>query len=230
VDLTHSAKALDSAYGTFERCQFAGLSIRSANGFNLDKAIVMAFRDCYFQNLNVACIGQKEAGSYSNSIRWDGCTFTGMKVSPLKNAGDAWYISACTFDSPMFGGAAGAYSQDAGIAAPRATTFTGCWMGDVAETAPASTWINWKGNGLNVTTNLIGGSLGKETIFGINVQAGSTAIHISGNRFVSVTNPITLAATAKRYIIGANEVSSATGKKVSLDGGATDAGEGFLSN
>ena len=220
VDLSHGKAATDSSFGVFERCQFAGLAVRSGMAFNLDQAINMTFRDCYFQNFDVAARGQEKAGRYSNSIAFDRCTFAGMKTIPAKNAGEAWEFRNCTFES-LNGGNAGAYSSDAGVLAA-GLKFDNCWFGD--STTATGTWVLFRGKGLY----LGGGSLGSGAL-GLSVpDTTSKGITVGdGLRLYSIKDGIRLEAGVSGYTIGGYS-NDATGKKVSLDGGATDAGGGFL--
>lgn len=220
VDLSHGKAGTDSSFGVFERCQFAGLSVRSAMAFNLDQAINMTFRDCVFQNFDVAVPGQKEASRYSNDIRFDGCTFAGMKTIPAKNAGEAWAFRNCTFEQ-LSSGDAGAYISDAGVLAA-GLKFDTCWFGD--SSTAAGTWVLFRGKGLY----LGGGSLGSGAL-GLSVpDVTSKGVTVGdGLRLYAIKDGVRLETGVSGYLIGGYS-NEATGKKVSLDGGATDAGGGFL--
>lgn len=223
LDLSHGVAGTDSAFGSFERCNFVGQSVRSAVGVNLDKAINMGFRDCVFNNLDVGVIGQASAARYSNVVGFDRCGFAGMGTIPAKNAGEAWAFRSCTFEQ-LNSGAAGAYTSDPGVTAA-GLTFDGCWFGDGNTTG---TWILFRGEGLNVR----GGSLGSGAL-GISVpDSSSDGLVVQGVRFISIAKGIeaNFGAVTRRYIIGGNTFNTVSGKKVSLDNGTTDMGAGFLAS
>lgn len=224
IDYSHNGEAgADSAYGVLQRCHLAGVGgIHSASGLKLDKAIIMAFRDCRFTGLTTAVRGQETSG-YSNEIRFDGCTFAELLTMGLMNPGECWDVIGCTFEA-LISGAAGGISYEGSIAA-KTLNVIGCWMGDV--TAGKGVWVSFNGNGLNVNGNLIGGG-GEETT-GVSASATSAGITIQGNRFDSTKKAIVLAAGAKNYAIGANQFNGVT-TKVSPDGGTSDLGEGFVAD
>jgi hypothetical protein len=221
LSYAHGESGFDAAFGVVERCLIGGQNIRTALGVDLDQAIDTQLRSCHFTNCDIAARGQSAKGRYSNAITFDGCTFSLMGTIPLKNAGEAWAVRNCTFEN-LVSGKAGAYLSDAEVLAS-GLRFDTCWFGDGnAE----GTWIVFRGKGLTVDA----GSLGSGAL-GVSVpDAASLGVNIQGVRFISIVDAVRLAAGVKRYMIGGNAFDSTSGKKVSLDGGATDAGEGFLSN
>lgn len=222
VDLSHGTAATDAAYVSFDRCHLAGEGVHSALGVNLAKAIGMSFRDTYFQNLDVAIKGKSEVGGYSNAVNVDHCIFAGIGTIPILNPGSAWEIHAGTIFENLSGGGAGAINVESGYSCA-GLVLSGCWMGDANSTG---TWVTWRGEQLNVRGGTFGGGE-----LGIYIpDSTSDGLNIS-TRFTNITNGIkaNFGVGTHGYIIGACTFNNVSGKKVSLDNGATDAGAGFLS-
>jgi hypothetical protein len=217
----------ETGEGSLTRVHVIGAGgIHSALGVNLNTAQVIGIHDCQFSGLDIALKGRKEAGAehFSNVIQVDNTSFNGMGTASVYNIGLGWNFNTCAFE-PLASGKAGAINADAGVIA-EGTVLQSCFWGDAnAE----GTQIIWRGKGLSI----LGGYLGSGAL-GVSVpDATSDGLVVMGVKFISIADAIraNFGAGTQRYVIGANFYeASVSGKKVSLDNGATDAGAGFLSH
>lgn len=172
----------DAAYATFLRCYIGGAGIRTAAVLlDLEKAIICEFRSCNFFGALCAVQGRQAAASYSNGMRFEGCTFAFNVNEHVIDAGQGWSFHSCTFESHVTGAGAqagaGAYSYSSSTIKADGLTFNGCWMGDATA---AGDWINFNGDGLVVIGNYIGaGNIGVRV--GLDNVCASTVI--TGNVF-----------------------------------------------
>lgn len=194
----------DTSGAVVENCYIGGVGVTSAIGVNLDYAISSQVRGCVFSQCAVAIQGRSVAAAYSNAIHVQNNVFTN-NTAVIKNAGQAWLIDGNTFE-PLTGGAAGAYTHDAGVVA-NDLTFTGNWFGDVTA---AGAWITFAGNGLWVQGNYFGGSA---TATAILIDSGScSGIIVLGNDFVTFSKALDYGATTNHTncFFGFNSFSAVT--------------------
>src|SRR5207248_795425 len=131
----------------------SGLNARACIRFN--KTICSSVRNCSFLRAGTAIIGRDPG--YSNAIQIEGCEFgsgdpsLSLSEANIKNAGEAWQISGCTFE-PISNGSVVAYWQDttpeAGYA--RGLAFIANWFGDASA---AGVCITAKALGFAATGN-----------------------------------------------------------------------------
>jgi hypothetical protein len=182
VETGHSADVkADSAYLLFDRCVFIGTG--KAQGaehlLNLSLAIISTVRNCAFVGSKCGIIGRTTG--YSNAIQIRDTAFLEQSYVPIRNAGESWLISGCTFE-PLISGRAGAFKQDAGLYA-WGLVFIGCWMGDASK--PGGCWIDLSTGailGLSIIGNRMApaGTASGDTA--IKIGNGSQGVTISGNR------------------------------------------------
>lgn len=167
VDYTQSASLLDSSYGGMERVQIVGVRTGAA-GLRLDKAIIMAFRDCKIGGFIRGAIGKESLGSYSNAITFDGCTLIGNVSSHLLNAAEDWRLIGNTYEhlSLTDGTTAGAGALVCAYPV-KGLSIIGGWCGDATT---AGTWFDVQGNGICILGTYIGSG---QT--GVRFDAGNTS-------------------------------------------------------
>lgn len=172
----------DSSHIIFDRCSFsgAGRATQAEYLLNLSLCICSTVQNCEFMIGNVGIVGVPASG-YSNAIQVSNSVFRDLNKVGIKNGGESWLISGCTFE-PLTDGRAGAYLQGAGTTA-WGLVILGCWMGDV--NLPGGCWIEMSpgiGVGLNIIGNRMGraGSGPRDTA--IKIGRGNQGISISGNR------------------------------------------------
>jgi hypothetical protein len=122
-----------SAYFLIENCQFDGTdAAQGARTFvNIDWSICSAIRRAVFSRAEVGIVGRTHG--FSNSIQVEDCVFIsgGLSVAAIKNAGESWLISGCTFE-PLRSGKAGGFVHDNAVGGVWGLTFISNWFGDVA--------------------------------------------------------------------------------------------------
>jgi hypothetical protein len=192
IDFSHSDTGGDGAYHSIERCLIGGTgsSTRTAVGVNVNKSQTSSITDSFVINCDIGVKGKSVNGDYAASWKIDTVAFNTNTTAHIRNAGNAWLVQNCTFES-LASGAAGAYSHDANVIC-NGITFISNWTGDVtsgtaAQFTVAGTDIVFIGNEIQ--------SNGSGT--GISIDNGltnSTGIVITGNRFNSLTNGIVVAA------------------------------------
>lgn len=174
----HSEAKADAAYLLFDQCYFTSTG-QAEEILNLSRCIISTVRNCYFIGSRVGVIGVGEA--YSNAIQITDTTFRAQTDVAIRNAGEAWLISGCTFE-PLANGRAGAYRQDNG-GFTWGLVFMGCWMGDA--NAPGGCWIDLSKGwalGLSIVGNRIAPAGTGKTDTAIKLGAGNQGVSIMGNR------------------------------------------------
>lgn len=205
IDYSH-VTASDSAYMRIDKCFVGGSGVRSAHAIILlNQCIIGSFVDCIFANAERAVEGRNNAAFYSNAMTFRGCTFVGLVITAVTNAGQAWTFYGCTFENLVTAGGAaagaGAYNFDVGYSAA-ALTFDGCWMGDASA---AGTWIRFAGSNLTVRgSSIYRGVLGG-TAIDVPGGLGSQGVTIMGNQMFPHTTAINLGANILRAVIYAND-------------------------
>jgi hypothetical protein len=168
---------------SFVNCAFYGSPI-SARFIDVSDLIDSSFRGCSFNGAKTAI--ELVSGS-ANAILIQSCEFVGQGESSLKNAGEAWTVQACNFESLDGGpgnptnGPAGAYigSSCTGCSS-WALTFAGCWFGDVGR---GGTWIKTgNANGLAIINNRFGHATPPGPYGCIQATGDLQAVTIIGNR------------------------------------------------
>lgn len=215
--LDFSQLVADTAYLTVDRCLIGGKGVRGALKLvKLDKVIISHFTDCVFTDAQRLVEGQAAAGSYSNAITFENCTFQRAVAEETRNAGEAWKFDRCTFEQRVLsdgtGAGAGAYAYSAGVFAEN-LTFDTCWFGDATA---VGNWIDFQGKGLVVK----GCHMGSGDV-GIRLGAGNIeGVEIVGNRFDNIaTAGITLNNTGnKNIIIEGNHPFGSTPKVIQFGG------------
>jgi len=204
VDFSHSI-VQDAAYGGIERVYLGGAGVRAAGRLvDLDKAIIMRFRDMVFAGAADAVRGMAAAGSYSNVVTFDNCAFKGQTSVHCRNAAETWLFMGCTFENLVTSGGvaagAGALSFDASVVS-EGVAFVGCWFGDAGATGD---WINFNGQGL--------------TVLGCHIGAGDVGVRLSQSNIIGVaivgndfdgqnTAGMVLSGTGHRgYVVEANSM------------------------
>lgn len=189
-----SGAEADPAYLLFDRCSFTGDG--TANGadylMDLSRCIISTIRNCAFIGSDIGFIGANSA--YSNAIQVRDSTFGYQNVVAIKNAGEAWLISGCTFER-LANGKSGAYVQGSG-ATSWGLTFIGCWMGDVS--ANGGCWLDMSQGGilgLTITGNRIAAAGAGSSDTSVKI-GGSQGISITGNR---IEGPIAIDFTSTAY-------------------------------
>jgi hypothetical protein len=193
VDLSHSdGSGADAAYYVIDNVHISGSGVRGAQKLiNLNDSITGLVRDCNLQHSRVAIYGKVSDSDYANSIRVENCTFLRQTFAHIANGGEAWHVASCTFE-PLCDAAgtltdAGAFKFETATLA-KALTFTGCWFGDTTT----GTWITFKGEGLSVVGNFLGGGAKA-----VSVESGSTSgVLIAGNAFVQNTSGVVVAGAS----------------------------------
>jgi hypothetical protein len=202
----------DSTLLTFDRCMFVGKQDMNPEVrlLDLNLCIISSVRSCEFLGGAIGIAGVAGAGRerYSNAIQIHDSTFREQGSVAIKNPGESWLISGCTFE-PLARGTAGAIRQEKDTSS-WALTVIGCWMGDV--TRPGGCWIDITQGiayGLTVISNRMAaaGTSPKDTA--IRIGHGTEGVSIIGNRMegpicIDFTTGTTFGAT----IIG-NDMPSA---------------------
>jgi len=205
VDMGGGNSLATTAYGGMERCYVGGVGVRGGSAcVDVDKAIMMAFRDCHFVDAAYGVRGDLAGTSYANRILIEGCTFGQMTAAGIGGCSDAWSIISCEFN-PLYGGVAGGIDASA---ASDGVTIAGCWFGNV--TAGGGWQVKFAGNGLTMFGNFVGG---QATTTGLLIAANACkGMHVSGNDFVSCgTASIDFGATTSHtgvVIVGNANTSS----------------------
>lgn len=173
----------DASYLLFDRCRFMGngKADRAAYLLSLPLAICSTVRNCEFQGADVGVGGRTAGARYSNVIQVTDCTFRGLNTVAIKNGGESWLISGCTFE-PLSNGRGAAYYQGPGTSAWGLTILC-CWMGDVS--VAGGCWIDMTGGpayGLAIIGNRMAqpGSGPRDTA--IKIGKGNQGVTIAGNR------------------------------------------------
>jgi hypothetical protein len=204
VTTGHSPAKSDPMYLLFDRCLFAGSGGRADAGrlLELPMCIISTVRNCVFLDGGVGIVGTT-GQPYSNAIQITDSTFARQRIVSIKNAGESWLISGCTFE-PLSNGRAGAYKQDAGSTA-WGLNFFGCWLGDVS--AAGGCFIDHSA-GMVVGLTIIGNRFGPAgTALGdtaVKIGTGNQGVMISGNR---MEGPVCIDFT-KGYTFGASIVGN----------------------
>lgn len=165
----------NSAHIVLEGCSLFGRDgARSAYSLLLfDRANMITLRDCYLLNADRAVLGSL---NNSNSVKMDGCHFIDINVSPIVDAGEAWSVLGCTFNS-LYNlgavGAAGAYSHTPAGIYTKGMSWRGCWFGDIAD-PNTGTWIKFSGMGLDFKGNHI------------SLAEGATGIELDDTSFQGI--------------------------------------------
>jgi hypothetical protein len=154
VDLGHGEAATDAAYATFDRVVFSGPGAALDTLVNLDKAIIISFKDCRWGNAVHAVRGKALQAGYSNAISFYSPTFMGLIGTPIVNPGEAWsFYGPCV--EPLTNGTAAFIGQDAGFTAKQVAIFGG-WFGDATQPANEGDWIQFSGVGLTTVGVKVG--------------------------------------------------------------------------
>lgn len=217
IDL--STLSADTSYVVFERCFIGGEGVYSAAQLvNMNKAIVVTFRDCIFEKAAYAVVGRTSVGDYCNVVRFENCTFANQTALHVKNAGEAWSFEGCTFEpitnSSGVNVGAGAYGFD-GTQTFKGLSFKNCWFGD----APlAGDWLTVSGSGFVFEGNEIGAGLNALRLYKGNGYS------IQGNSFKQLTtallfDPAVGVASPSQYNISGNAYSGVTNMIIGTGGG-----------
>lgn len=197
-----SSRGQSTAYFAIERCRIGGQ--RTARLVDLDDALSGEFRSVFFNKGTDGVRGRAATATFANAITFDGCTWIGNLNLHIRNPGQAWALTGCTFE-PLYtsGGTvagAGAVGQDAGVGAS-GLTIRGCWFGD--STAVGS-WVTFLGGGLDFDGNYVGSGAA-----GVTTGASCHGVSIRGNQFTNIASPVVLGTTNLGVAIHGNEFASA---------------------
>lgn len=178
----HTPGGGDPTLLMFDRCLFAGRQDKAAvQLLDLTLCIISTVRNCEFIGASIGLTGASELAKYSNAIQIHDSTFRDQLNVAIRNAGEAWLISGCTFE-PLASGRAGAIRQEKDAVA-WALTVIGCWMGDAS--APGGCWIDMTSGhalGLTIISNRIApaGTGPKDTA--VRIGHNNESVNIIGNR------------------------------------------------
>jgi hypothetical protein len=223
LDLSSGGQS-DTALALIADCVFAnaGGPPTAVAAISLDRAIITSVRNCTIKSAQAGIIGVAASGHYSNAIQVRDSQFVGTVGPAIQNPGSSWLVEGCTFEART-DGSAGAIS--CGFPA-QSLSVIGCWMGDVTSPG-ASTQIAFRGNGLLVTGNMIGGQPATTAIaitgtgnIGVDVRAnmfdthatavnlGSSvsAVGVVGNAFHNVATAVAGSVPANGVVQGQNGV------------------------
>src|SRR6185437_9794864 len=185
----------DGTHGDPTFCYVRNVTMGSAvNGvgtlhLDLDKCTLFTAENCSFQYGNHSVAGQNVAGgSYSNVIRFRDCTWFNCYSPPINSQGQSWTFEGCTFEA-LTTGAPGGIAGSTAAAPASGLVVSGCWFGDVTNTAPTGTWINGVFFGALITGNYISGNTTSNLSGGIILQQ-SSGVTITGNLFSSLATGI----------------------------------------
>jgi hypothetical protein len=205
IDLGHtSAKAIDSAYATFQDCLISGTSTTSAAALvSFRYAILSSVRNCHLGWGKVGVKGRArgpEGNGYANAIAIEGVTFDNFTTAAIMNAGEGWSISDSWFEGTDAGtgGMPRAYYDDLPKgAATFALSFTGNWFGDAGAVKDA--WIdsgpNTIINGLSLSGNFFSGGARA-----VSLKSNAQGISITGNHLGTTRAGVDLGTAIKEGV------------------------------
>ena len=204
----------DALFIRIEDCSFRGIGIavNAKACIRLNKTICSSVRNCWFGMAKTGILGRDPG--YSNAIQIEGCGFgsadpsLSLSEAGIKNAGESWLISGCTFE-PLTGGSVVAYWQEptpeGGYA--RGLTFLANWFGDATV---AGVCITAKALGFAATGNffavsapgpgvcmklaycegiqVMGNEIQGDT--GIDIVGYAIGLSVMGNKFFGVRVPV----------------------------------------
>jgi hypothetical protein len=167
----HAGGKGDTMYLLVDHCMFIAQGRGPDDLLDLSLSIVSTVRASQFLGGNAGINGGKT--SYSNAIQITETIFARQNEVCIRNAGEAWLISGCTFE-PLANGRGAGLRQEGKTA--WGLTFIGCWMGDVH----GGTWIDTTG-GAALGLSLVGNRIAT-TETAIKLGRLTQGVMISGNR------------------------------------------------
>ncbi|HEV7427400.1 MAG TPA: glycosyl hydrolase family 28-related protein [Thermoanaerobaculia bacterium] len=194
----------DTSLVRIEHCSFSGLgsAVNARACIRLNNTICSSVRNCSFLRARTAILG-RDSG-YSNAIQIECCEFgsadpsVSLSEANIKNGGEAWLISGCTFE-PISNGSVVAYWQDptpqGGYA--RGLAFVGNWFGDASA---AGVCVTAKALGFAATGNFF--AIGSPAASVCLRLAQSEGIHIAGNEIQGDTGIDVVAFAIGLSVIG----------------------------
>jgi len=197
IDVRGGNGGPDAAYGVIRDCHLvkSGSGGSAAALIALSKNIIMKIENCMLSGGDVQILGRDDSTTdYCNGLEIDHCTFRNAAVAAIKNAGEAWSINNCIFET-IAGGKAGAYTHDAGVKG-LGVTFDGCWFGDVTAAAGGDQ-ITWSGDGLNIRGCTLSANTGSDLV--VFDENGCEGIMINGNVLGYADVAINFGATTGHY-------------------------------
>jgi hypothetical protein len=218
-----------NTYSRLTRVNLAGAGEGTANGTGLyiPNTADLLVEGCRFGGLDYAIKGEQVEADNSIGITIIGGTFVGLKTAGIQNAGESWTVSGSTVEA-LSNGKAGFLIVEAGIV-PRNLKLDSIWMGDANS---EGTWLTWRGFHFTVTNCTFGGGALALSL----PESITTTNHVTVNggcRFIGVDG---IRANwgggggSYAYDFGPNDYGALSGKKLSLDNGATDLGAARVLN
>ena len=178
IQTGHSSAKADPGHLTFDRCWFAGrqgVSESARSLVNLNRAIWVDLRSCYFRYSERAIIGRDP--DYSNVVKITRCSFSRQGKPPISNPGEAWSVDTCGFE-PLLDDTAGAVEECDPDRFAVGFSYMSNWHGDISE--PGGSWLRGRFLGAAIQGNFFGTALDGGSA--IELLAGSLGVSIAGNR------------------------------------------------
>lgn len=190
-----------ASYNKVQNCYFGGSSVNTAASLiDLRQAQNTHITNCHFSSAAIGIYGW-DGTHQSNRILIDNCVFRNHTDVSIRNPGEAWTVSSCTFEG---GSVSNAISHDSGVLV-QGLLITGCWTGDTS----GGTQFDIQGDGFAIIGNWIGATTGTA----VNIGASSTGFEVRDNYIISATNGIVLGASCSNYSVTPNKYDTVTTKQ-----------------
>jgi hypothetical protein len=198
----------DASQNLVSGCTFDGGANNTLGAWiKFDKAIINQVRDCSFWNGQYAISMQTAAGSYTNVLTIDCCSFAQYRTSAIYGGGQSVTVSNNTFEQSS-SGTQSAYSTVSTSFGVMGFNWTGNWFGD-GTTTSSSMVAPYGSAGFNFSGNFVNGFANTAPMTAIDLSA-TDGFSITGNQFYTCFNAIYYSSASNGGIVMGNNFHSVT--------------------